>query len=90
MPGQGSKSTRNYNVAWGLLVGIFGSTFDLPVREMGIQRWKRHFNLWGKDKKESITRVKELYPNFKIGTSIREVNLADAILIAKCHIEMDT
>lgn len=79
MPRQGVSSAFNYGV-------IFGSILT-AIADLGIgyefvspAKWKRDLGLKS-DKRDSIDRVRQLYPTFHVKRS--EDGIAEAILIAR-------
>jgi crossover junction endodeoxyribonuclease RuvC len=79
MPRQGVSSAFNYGCLFGSLLT---SLADLGIGYQLVQAaaWKRKAGI-SADKRESVDRVKQLYPTFPVKRS--EDGIAEAILIAR-------
>lgn len=79
MPRQGVSSSFNYGVIFG---SILTALADLGIgyELVSAAAWKRSLGL-ASDKRESIDRVRQLYPTFPVKRS--EDGIAEAVLIAR-------
>ena len=86
MPGQGVTSMFNFGRNYGEILGIL-KAFNIKVIEVPPQRWKKEFDLIGKDKKASIDKAKELFPEANLKRTPRcrtdSDGIAEALLIAE-------
>lgn len=86
MPGNGVSGMFSFGMNYGAIRAACQITGFIIV---GVtpQKWKKHFNLIGEDKKEAGTRIVELYPNEKASFYTPRGRLfdgrADAALIAR-------
>lgn len=81
MPTQGVASMMSLGDSFGCArSAVCGN--GIPIVYVRPQKWKKHFDLIGADKGESISIAKQLYPNAKL-THKKHHGRADAILIAR-------
>jgi len=75
------KGIANSHINYGILLGVIIDK-GIPYEEISSQEWKKYFNLIGEDKKSSIAKAKQLFPDVTdlIGNND---NIAEAILIAE-------
>lgn len=75
------KGIANSHINYGILLGVIIDK-GIPYEEISSQEWKKYFNLIGEDKKSSIAKAKQLFPDATdlIGNND---NIAEAILIAE-------
>lgn len=62
MPGQGVTSMFNFGLGYGLVRGAIDCAGYLPVL-ISPQKWKKHFNLINKDKKDGLVEIERLWPD---------------------------
>ncbi|MDC3145888.1 hypothetical protein OA504_03080 [Candidatus Pelagibacter sp.] len=87
MPGQGVTGMFNFGQSFGVIKGVCAA-LKLPVILVRPVKWKKHFNLLNCEKDASRTKVIETYPYISSELSKKkDVNKADAILIAKYYFE---
>lgn len=79
MPGQGVSSMFNFGKAAGAVLGALGA-LQFPVVEVTPQRWKRTFDLIGKDKDMARTVAQQLMPVAPLSLK-KHCGRADALLI---------
>ncbi len=79
MPRQGVSSAFSYGVLFGSVLTAIASE-GIGYELVSPARWKRDLGL-SADKRESVDRVRQLYPGFEIKN--REDGIAEAILIAR-------
>ena len=90
MPGQGVTSMFNFGQTFGAIKGICAS-LGLPIFFVRPSRWKKHFDLINSQKDSSRTKAIEMYPSLSGELSRKkDVNKADAILIARYFFETNT
>jgi crossover junction endodeoxyribonuclease RuvC len=90
MPGQGVTSMFNFGQTFGAIKGICAS-LGLPIFFVRPSRWKKHFDLINSQKDSSRTKAIEMYPSLSNELSRKkDVNKADAILIARYFFETNT
>lgn len=84
MPGQGVTSMFNFGKNYGMILGVLHG-LNLRYTEVTPQKWKRKMCVT-KDKKSSIIKAMELYPNANLYRTnrckVQDNNLAEALLIA--------
>ena len=85
MPGQGSKSTFNFGVSFGKILGILDSLRQ-PYELVMPQKWKREFSCTA-DKKSSIEVCKRLFPLVDLKRTEKckkeHDGMAEALLLAE-------
>ena len=87
MPGQGVTSMFNFGQTFGSIKGICAA-LKLPIFYVRPAKWKKHFELINSSKDASRTKVIEMYPSISSRlTKKKDVNKADAILIASFYYE---
>lgn len=79
MPKQGVASSFNFGMGYGGIQGVLYA-LDISFTLITPQKWKKQFNLIGKDKKMSIPIAQQHFPNMEIG---KKDGRADALLIAE-------
>ncbi|MBC8388982.1 MAG: hypothetical protein H8E13_13180 [Actinobacteria bacterium] len=79
-PGQGVVSMFSFGKGFGIYLGLL-TALEMKYKLVTPQKWKKEFNLKGKNKKDSIAVAKKLFPNIKITKS--KDGRADALLIAE-------
>ena len=90
MPGQGVTSMFNFGQTFGAIKGICAS-LGLPIFFVRPSKWKKHFDLINSQKDSSRTKAIEMYPSLSNELSRKkDVNKADAILIARYFFETNT
>ena len=90
MPGQGVTSMFNFGQTFGAIKGICAS-LGLPIFFVRPSKWKKHFDLINSQKDSSRTKAIEMYPSLSSELSRKkDVNKADAILIARYFFETNT
>ena len=90
MPGQGVTSMFNFGQTFGAIKGICAS-LGLPIFFVRPSKWKKHFDLINSQKDSSRTKATEMYPSLSGELSRKkDVNKADAILIARYFFETNT
>lgn len=84
MPQQGVVSTFKYGMGYGKILAVL-EILKIPYQEISSQKWKRHFNLIKKDKRESVAVAKKLFPDIEYQTKRGRLldGRAEAILIAE-------
>lgn len=83
MPGQGVTSMFSFGEGCGVIRGCLACHL-LPHQYVVPRKWKKHFNLLGKDKSASIPAAKQLIPSSAEWITLKGHNgRADAVLIAK-------
>ena len=91
MPGQGVTSMFNFGKNFGFILGVL-SACGLEPNLVSPQKWKRHFGLKA-DKKDSIEKCKELFPEVSLRRTSRcttdSDGMAEALLIAEYGREMN-
>ncbi len=80
MPGQGVSSMFNFGKAAGAVLGALGA-LQFPVVEVTPQRWKRAFDLIGKEKDLARTAAQQLMPAAPLSLK-KHCGRADALLLA--------
>jgi len=80
MPGQGVSSMFNFGKAAGAVLGALGA-LQFPVVEVTPVRWKRTFDLIGKDKDMARTVAQQLMPQAPLSLK-KHCGRADALLLA--------
>lgn len=80
MPGQGVSSTFNFGKAAGAVLGALGA-LQFPVVEVTPVRWKRAFDLVGKEKGMARTVAQQLMPTAPLSLK-KHCGRADALLLA--------
>ena len=80
MPGQGVSSMFNFGKAAGAVLGALGA-LQFPVVEVTPQRWKRAFDLIGKEKDLARTAAQQLMPTAPLSLK-KHCGRADALLLA--------
>jgi len=82
MPGQGVTSMFGFGRSFGVIEGVLAAN-NISTRLITPQRWKKQFNLTGKEKDASRTKAISLYPEVSHLLSRKKDNgRADAIFIA--------
>lgn len=82
MPAQGVSSTFRFGQSLGVVEGILGAK-RMPVKYVTPNKWKRYWNLIGKDKDAARARALEVYPEMADRLKRRsDCGRADALLIA--------
>ena len=86
MPGQGVTSMFNFGRNFGWTVGVFEGN-NCIVRYVTPQKWKKYFNLLKQDKKASIAKAKELYPDVNLlptpRSKVDSDGMAESLLICE-------
>ncbi|WP_202922329.1 hypothetical protein [Pseudoxanthomonas koreensis] len=82
MPGQGVSSMFNFGKAAGAVMGALAA-LKFPVTEVTPQRWKRAFDLIGKEKDMARTVAQQLMPLAPLSRK-KDCGRADALLIGLC------
>lgn len=89
--GKGTATTWTTSAKdWG---GIYHCLLmsGIGVKTVTSGAWKRHFNLTGKDKKDSIKLAKQFFPSLSLlpteKSKVDDHNMAEALLILKYGIE---
>lgn len=86
MPLQGVSSMFTFGERYGFILGVF-KAFNVPYMEVPPRTWKEEFSLIGCDKKSSIIKCKELFPNVCLLPSPRSRKesdgMAESLLIAE-------
>lgn len=84
MPKQGVVSTFNYGKGYGKLLAII-EILDLPFVEISPRKWKKEFNLIGKNKNDSIVMAEKLFKgiDFKTSRGRLKDGLAESLLMAE-------
>ena len=86
MPGQGVTSMFNFGQSFGVLKGVCAA-MQLPIFFVRPAKWKKYFDLINSQKDSSRVKAIEMYPKFSsLLSRKKDANKADAILIAKYHI----
>ena len=80
MPGQGVSSMFNFGKAAGAALGALGA-LQFPVVEVTPVRWKRAFDLVGKEKDMARTVAQQLMPTAPLSLK-KHCGRADALLLA--------
>jgi len=80
MPGQGVSSMFNFGKATGACLGALAA-LQFPVTTVTPVRWKRAFDLIGKDKDMARTVAQQLMPAAPLARK-KDCGRADALLIA--------
>lgn len=87
--GQGVTSTFNFGKNYGWIRGVLDGA-DVQIIDVSPQKWKGYFGL-SKDKGQSITLCKKLYPEANLFRTPRckkeHDGIAEAILIGRWYIE---
>ncbi len=79
MPGQGVSSMFNFGKAAGAIMGALAA-LEFPMSEVTPQKWKRAFDLIGKEKDMARTVAQQLMPLAPLGRK-KDCGRADALLI---------
>ena len=83
MPGQGVASTFKFGKSFGILIGV-AQALDMPTERVRPQKWKKEFELIGKDKDASRHKATELWPSMADNWKLKKDNgKSDAALIAE-------
>ena len=83
MPGQGVASTFKFGKSFGILIGV-AQALDMPTERVRPQKWKKEFELIGKDKDASRHKATELWPDMAEKWKLKKDNgKTDAALIAE-------
>jgi crossover junction endodeoxyribonuclease RuvC len=83
MPQNGSIGSFKLGYNFGVVVGVVHAA-RVPLLRVSPQRWKRTYNLVGKDKSASRSLAMELYPSHSSAFRLkRDDGKADATLIAR-------
>ena len=84
MPQQGVVSTFKYGMGYGKILAVL-EILKIPYQEISPQKWKKHFNLIKKDKKESVAVATKLFPKVEFKTKRGRLldGRAEALLIAE-------
>ncbi len=86
MPGQGVTSMFNFGQSFGVIKGVCAA-MQLPIYFVRPAKWKKYFELLNSQKDSSRVKAIEMYPKFSsLLSRKKDANKADAILIAKYHI----
>lgn len=81
MRGQGITSSGNYMRGYGQLIACLQMK-GLPFQEVASSTWKKKFNLWKKDKNESIRLASQYFPNADLSLK-KHHGRAEALLLAR-------
>jgi len=83
MPGQGVSSTFKFGKSFGILIGAT-QALKIPMERVTPQKWKKEFELIGKDKDASRHKATELWPAMAEKWKYKKENgKSDAALIAE-------
>lgn len=86
MPSQGVCSMFTFGKSYGFILGVF-EAYKIDYTEARPQEWKKEFDLIGTDKKASIERCKELFPNVSLLPTSRcrkeSDGMAESLLMAE-------
>jgi crossover junction endodeoxyribonuclease RuvC len=86
MPKQGLSSTFKFGKSAGFIEGVL-QAFDIPYQMITPQVWKKAFSLIKKDKKESCSVCRKLFPNVNLKRTDRYTTyhdgMAEALLMAE-------
>lgn len=83
MPQNGSISSFKLGYNFGIVVGVFNAA-RVPIMRVSSHRWKKSFNLIGKDKSASRALAMELYPAHAHSFRLKKDDgKAEAALIAR-------
>lgn len=90
MPNQGVSSMFSFGCSFGIIKGVTGAC-SFPIHLVPPQRWKKHFDLIGSEKKDAAFLSQLMYPDLPIVVENKRykdgykynLGLADAILIAR-------
>ena len=84
MPAQGIVSVFKYGMGYGKLLACL-EILKIPYQEISSQKWKKHFSLIKKDKRESVAVAKKLFPEIEFETKRGRLldGRAEALLIAE-------
>jgi crossover junction endodeoxyribonuclease RuvC len=88
MPTDGHVGAFSFGKGYGAwLMGLVSR--GLQYTEVSPQKWKRHFDLLGRDKRGSLEKAKELYPQAADRlTRLKDNGRADALLIGRWMLEL--
>jgi hypothetical protein len=81
-PLDGKKACFSFGVSYGMIRGVVLSC-KVPLHFVTPQRWKKHFDLIGKDKEASRARAISLWPGSVHFTRKKDQGRSEAALIAR-------
>ena len=81
MPGQGVTSIFNFGMGYGAIQGVLAA-HHIPYKLVTPQKWKKYYNLTGKDKDCARTLAIQQFPKAELNLK-KHIGRADAILIGQ-------
>ena len=87
MPGQGVTSMFNFGMGYGAIQGVLAA-HHIPYKLVTPQKWKKYYNLTGKDKDCARTLAIQQFPKAELNLK-KHIGRADAILIGQYGVKSE-